>query len=125
MSKDKIFYCDSDGENLLQHSLDNSQDRVLYEIPDDDILLLLTYDAEWVYFLQKAEIDEFNELSSSIMRVNLQDHRTEEIYELQPGSIVSNFNVYDKNCYFILSGKDSTSRWECCNLTDFTITEIH
>ncbi len=124
MSQDKIFYCDSDGKNLLQHSLDNSQDTALYEIPDDDNLLLLTYDAEWVYFIQKAEIDEFNELPSFIMRVNLQDNRTEEIYELQPGNAINNFNVYDNNCFFILSDTDSNSRWECCNLTDFTITEI-
>lgn len=125
MSKDKIFYCDSDGKNLLQHSLDNSQETVLYEIPNDDNLLLLTYDDEWVYFLQKAEIDEYNELSSSIMRVNLQDYRTEKIYELQPGSAVNNFNVYDNNCYFILSGTDSPSGWICCNLADFSIMEIH
>ena len=125
VGKDKIFYCDSDEKTLLQHTLDNSQETALYEIPDDDNLLLLTYDAEWVYFLQKAEIDELNELSSFIMRVNLQDHRTEEIYELQPGSAVNNFNIYDNNCYFILSDTNSTSRWECCNLTDFTITEIH
>ncbi len=125
VSQDKIFYCDSDGKTLLQYSLDNSQETVLYEIPDDDNLLLLTYDAEWVYFLQKAEIDEFNEPSSSIMRVNLQDHRTEEIYELQPGSAVNNFNVYDNNCYFILSDTDSPSAWICCNLADFSIMEIH
>lgn len=125
VSKDKIFYCDSDGKTLLQHSLDSSQEVVLYEIPDDDSLLLFTYDAEWVYFRQKAEIDEFNELSSSIMRVNLQDHRTEEIYELQPGSAVNNFNVYDNNCYFILSDTDSPNAWICCNLADFSIMEIH
>lgn len=125
MSKDKIFYCDSEGKNLLQHFLDNSREMVLYEIPDDDNLLLLTYDAEWVYFLQKAEIDEYNELSSSIMRVNLQDNRTEMIYELQPGSAVNNFNVYDNNCYFILSDTDSPDGWICCNLADFSIMEIH
>ena len=125
VSKDKFFYCDSDGKTLLQHSLDNLQETVLYEIPDGDNLLLLTYDAEWVYFLQKAEIDEFNELPASIMRVNLQDHKTEEIYELQPGSAVNNFNVYDNNCYFILSDTDSPSAWICCNLADFSIMEIH
>ena len=64
-------------------------------------------------------------ITCRIMRVNLQDHRTEEIYELQAGTTIYNFNVYDNNCYFILSDTDSNSRWECCNLTDFTITEIH
>ncbi len=125
VGKDKIFYCDSDGKTLLQHSLDNSQETVLYEIPDDDDLLLLTYDAEWVYFRQKAELDEYNELPSFIMRVNLQDHRTEEIYELQPGSAINNFNVYDNNCYFILSDTEGPDGWICCNLNDLSIVEIH
>ena len=104
VAKDMIFYCDSNGETLTQRSLDNAQEAVLYEIPDDNNLSLLTYDAEWVYFLQKPRIDEHNELSSFMMRVNLQDHRTEEIYELQAGNSISNFNVYGNNCYFILSG---------------------
>ena len=132
MSKDNIFYCDGDGKNLLQHSLDNSQEMVLYEIPDDDNLLLLTYDSEWVYFWQKAEIEGINdsstersELPSSIMRVNLQDYRTEKIYEVQPRSAVNNFNVYDNNCYFILSGTEGSDGWICCNLADFSIMEIH
>lgn len=120
---DRIFYCDSNENTLMQRDFDDAQETALYQIPDDDSLLLLTYDAKWVYFLQKPKIDEFNELSSSIMRVNLQDHRAEEVYGLQPGSYMNNFNVYGNYCYFILSDTDNTA-WKCCDLTDFTITEL-
>ena len=125
VAEDRIFYCDSDGAALVQHSLDNSQETVLYEIPDDSNLLLLTYDSEWIYVIRKPSIYESNELPSYIMRVNLRDCRTEEIYELQVGSYISNFNVYGNNCFFILSSANNISSWECCNLTDFTITTIH
>ncbi|MDE5865321.1 MAG: hypothetical protein K2H31_01800 [Lachnospiraceae bacterium] len=119
-AKDRFFYYDSNGETLVQHPLDNSQETVLYESSDDDILQLLTYDDEWIYAIRRPRIDEGNELSSCIMRVNLQDYRTEEIYEMQAGSYISNFNVYGNDCFFILSDSDHISRWECCNLTDFS-----
>lgn len=120
----RIFYCNRDGEALVQKSPDNPQETVLYEIPDGNILQLLTYDAEWIYVLQKPGIDEGNETPSSVMRVNLRELRTEKILELQAGDNISNFNVYGNNCFFILSGADYVGRWECCNLIDFTITNI-
>ena len=123
LTGDTIFYCDSNRETLIQRSLGNTQDAVLYEIPDGDSLSLLTYDSEWIYFVQRPTIDEFNELSSSIMRVNMQDHRTEKIYELQPGNVMSNFNVYGNDCYFILSVADNT-QWLCCDLVNGDVTDI-
>ena len=123
LNGDTIFYCDSNIENLIQRSLGNTQDAVLYEIPDGDSLSLLTYDSEWIYFVQRPTIDEFNELSSSIMRVNMQDHRTEKIYELQSGNVMSNFNVYGNDCYFILSVADNT-QWLCCDLVNGDVTDI-
>lgn len=122
--KDFIFYCDSNGETLTQHYLESEQETTLYKIPDNDNVSLLTYDDEWVYFIQKPRIEELNMLTSSILRVNLQDHRTETIFELLPGSYIDHFNVYGNNCYFILSDEDTT-QWECCDLTNFTLTEVH
>lgn len=125
VTKDEIFYCSSDGEILMQRALDDVQESMLYEIPKGNNLSLLTYDAEWVYFIQISSMDESNESTSLIMRVNPQDQKTEEIYKLQIGDSISNFNVYGNNCYFILSGVDNSSRWECCSLTDFAISAIH
>ena len=75
LTKDTIFYCDSNEETLRQRSLDSAQETVLYEIPDDDSLSLLTYDSEWIYFLQEPTTNEHHEVNAFIMRVNLQDHQ--------------------------------------------------
>lgn len=123
LTGDTIFHCDSNGETLIQRSLGNTQNAVLYEIPDGDSLSLLTFDSGWVYFVQRPTIDESNELSSSIMRVNMQDHRTEKIYELHPGNVMSNFNVYGNDCYFILSVADNT-QWLCCDLVNGDVMNI-
>ena len=126
LSKDTIFYCDSNEETLILRSLDSAQETVLYEIPDSDSLSLLNYDGEWVYFSERANIDERNELSSFVMRVNLQNHRTEQIYELPPNSYISNFNVYGNSCYFILSDADTTpyTQWIQYDLINGEVTTI-
>lgn len=45
----------------------------------------------------------------------MQDHSIEEIYVLQSDSYISNFNVYDNNCYFILSSAGD-AQWKCYDL---------
>lgn len=127
LTEDTIFYCDSNEQNLIQRALDNAQETVLYEIPDGYSLWLLTYDSEWVYFERYLQISReggSNELSSAIMRVNMRDHRTEVIYELQPelGQTISNFNVYGNDCYFILGA--GGNRWMRCDLINGEVTII-
>ena len=127
LTKDTIFYCDSNEEALRQRSLDGAQETVLYEIPDDTGLTLLTYDSEWVYFREysrRLREGDSNEPDETIRRVNLQDHSTEEIYVLQSSSdSVENFNVYGNYCYFILSGAGS-NRWVRYNMTNGEMTTI-
>ena len=127
LTKDTVFYCDSNEQNLIQRSLDNAQETVLYEIPDGYSISLLTYDSEWVYFeryLPTSREGGSNELSSAIMRVNMQDRGTEVIYELQPelGQTISNFNVYGNDCYFILGA--GGNRWVRCDLISGEVTTI-
>ena len=124
LTKNKIFYCSSDEKVLAQLILDNLQETVLYDIPADKHLSLLTYDTDWVYVLQMSDTNVGSDPSGIIMRVNLQDHRTEEIFQLQTGSFIGNFNVYGDNCYFILSDEDNSSHWECYNLTNSIMTTI-
>ena len=126
LTGDTIFYCDSNRESLIQRSLNSTQETVLYEIPDDTGLTLLTYDSEWVYFLEyslKLREDDNTESGETIRRVNLQNHSIEEIYVLQPGSYGGNFNVYGNYCYFILSGAGS-NRWVRYNMTNGEMTTI-
>lgn len=126
LTKDTIFYCDSNEKALRQRSLDGAQETVLYEIPDDTGLTLLTYDSEWVYFLEysrRLREGDSNEPDETIRRVNLQDHSMEEIYVLQSGSYGGNFNVYGNYCYFILSSADS-NRWVRYNMTNGEMTTI-
>lgn len=124
LTKNKIFYCSSDEKVLAQLIFDNLQETVLYDIPADKHLSLLTYDTDWVYVLQMSDTNVGSDPSGIIMRVNLQDHRTEEIFQLQTGSFIGNFNVYGDNCYFILSDEDNSSHWECYNLTNSIMTTI-
>ena len=107
LTKDAIFYCDSNGETLIQRSLSNTQETVLYEIPDSDSLSLLTYDSEWIYFVQRPTTDEYHEVNATIMRVNIQDHKAEEVYKLRYNYNMNNFNVYGNNCYFILTDAET------------------
>lgn len=126
LTEDTIFYCDSTGETLIQRSLSNIQETVLYEIPDDTGLTLLTYDSEWVYFLEysrRLREDDNYESDETIRRVNLQDHSMEEIYVFQSGSYGGNFNVYGNYCYFILSSAVS-NRWVRYNMTNGEMTTI-
>lgn len=126
LTEDTIFYCDSTGETLIQRSLSNIQETVLYEIPDDTGLTLLTYDSEWVYFLEysrRLREDDNYESDETIRRVNLQDHSMEEIYVFQSGSYGGNFNVYGNYCYFILSSAGS-NRWVRYNMTNGEMTTI-
>lgn len=126
LTKDTIFYCDSNEKALRQRSLDGAQETVLYEIPDDTGLTLLTYDSEWVYFLEysrRLREGDSNEPDETIRRVNLQDHSMEEIYVLQSGSYGGNFNVYGNYCYFILSSAGS-NRWVRYNMTNGEMTTI-
>ena len=124
MAKDKIIYCSSDGNVLAQLIFDNSQETPLYDIPADKHLSLLTYDTDWVYILQMSDTDVGSDSYGAVMRVNLNDYRTEEIFQLQAGSFIGDFNVYGDNCYFILSDEDSSSHWECYNLTNSIMTTI-
>lgn len=124
LTKDKIFYCSSDEKVLAQLIFDNLQETPLYDIPADKHLSLLTYDTDWVYVLQMSDTNVGSDPSGIIMRVNLQDHRTEEIFKLQTGRFIGNFNVYGDNCYFILSDEDGSSHWECYNLTNSFMTTI-
>ena len=126
LTKDTIFYCDSNKETLRQRSLDSAQETVLYEIPDDDSLSLLTYDSEWIYFLQEPTTNEHHEVNAFIMRVNLQDHQAEEVNQLRYGHYMSNFNVYDNNCYYILTDAETTQyiQWIRYNLVSGEVTTI-
>ena len=124
LAKDKIIYCSSDGNVLAQLIFDNSQETPLYDIPADKHLSLLTYDTDWVYILQMSDTDVGSDSYGAVMRVNLKDYRTEEIFQLQTGRFIGNFNVYGDNCYFILSDEDGSSHWECYNLTNSFMTTI-
>ncbi|MDE7332469.1 MAG: hypothetical protein K2O16_09545 [Lachnospiraceae bacterium] len=124
LTRENIFYCSSDEKKLVQLVFDNSQEITLYEIPEGKQLSLLTYDADWVYILQMSDTDESGSPSCVIMRVNVQDHRIEEVFQSNTGDSISNFNVYGDDCYFILSSADNSRHWECYNLTNSTMTAI-
>lgn len=126
LTEDMIFYCDSNGETLIQRSLSNIQETVLYEIPDSDSLSLLTYDSEWVYFIQEPTTKEHREVNAFIMRVNLQDHKAEEVYQLRYNYYMSNFNVYGNSCYFILTDAETAQyiQWIRYNLDSGEVTTI-
>ena len=126
LTEDTVFYCDSNGETLIQRSLSDKQETVLYEIPDSNSLSLLTYDSEWVYFIQEPTTNEHREVNASIMRVNLQDHQAEEVYQLRYNYSMSNFNVYGSNCYFILTDAETSQyiQWIRYNLVSGEVTTI-
>lgn len=124
LTKDKVFYCSSDEKVLAQLTFDDLQETPLYDIPEDKHLSLLTYDTDWVYILQISDTDVGSDSYGAVMRVNLKDYRTEEIFQLQMGDSIDNFNVYGDKCYFILSNADNSSDWKCCDLTNFIMTTI-
>lgn len=125
LAKDKIFYYNHDEKVLALLIFDNLQAILLYDIPEGNHLSLLTYDTDWVYFLQMPDTDADSDSSQVIMRVNIQNHKTEEIFRLQTGASISNFNVYGNYCYFILSNADKSGGWKCYDLTNSVMTAIH
>lgn len=83
---------------------------------------LLNYDNDWVYFVQELQINDRSMLS--VLRVSQKDCEVEELFKLQEGNYMSNFNIYDNKCYYILSEAD-TVQWKSCDLSDFTISSIY
>ncbi|MCM1039896.1 MAG: DUF5050 domain-containing protein [Ruminococcus sp.] len=125
IAKDIIFYCDSERETpaLMQYFLKDATERELYKIPGDYKPRLFTYDDEWVYFLQEPNVEERGGLSSFLTRVNLQDGQIENIRELSEDESISNFNVYDSYCYFILKSAESSGEWEILGLDSTSAAE--